>query len=168
MMTDTYLWGFFFPFPSSGNNGSPLPSAFWNLWPRNPILWRQARLLTGRVWPRALHFRICCTLVAGRQGDVSGCSGQTNVTVAVPEGLRAGKGGRQVLVAGWWQQADRPVHHFCFFREKQVLFPSPPCARVCPCDYETSAKSHYVPLFLSDMPWFLHRNLHSCKSDRYS
>lgn len=119
----------------------------------------------GHVWPCALNFRIRCTFVAGRQGDVSGCSGQADMSVAVPGGLRAGKGDGQVLVAGWWQQTDRPAHHVLFLREKQVLFF--PCARVCPCDYEMSAKSHYMLLSQARLG-FLHGNLHSCKSDCYS
>lgn len=87
------------------------------------------------------------------------------MSVAVPGGLRAGKGDGQVLVAGWWQQTDRPAHHVLFLREKQVLFF--PCARVCPCDYEMSAKSHYMLLSQARLG-FLHGNLHSCKSDCYS
>lgn len=129
-------------FPSSGKNESSLPSRLWNLWPRNPVLFRKAWLPTGRVWPRALDFWICCTLFAGSQSDVSGWWGWASMPVAAPRGPRAEKGDRQVLVSGWWQQTDWPVHHIMFLRGKQMLFF--PCASVCPCNYEMSAKSHYM------------------------
>lgn len=45
-------------------------------------------------------FRMCCTFLAGRQGDVLGCSGQTDMTGAVPEGLRAGTGDSQAGMQG--------------------------------------------------------------------
>lgn len=86
-------------------------------------------------------FRRCCTCLAGsRQGDVLGCSGQTDPTGAVPEGLGAGKGDSQAsmhrVVA-----ADRPTcaSHLALTRESSALSLS--CASIDPCHHETSAKS---------------------------
>lgn len=121
-------------FPSLRNNGSSLPPRFWNLWPGNPVPFRQVCLLIGHVWPRALiPGYAALSLLVDRVTYGAAQARQIQLEQFLrdweQEKETAKHGSRLVAV-------DRPT---CLpLQDNQVL--SLTCARVCPCDYETSAK----------------------------